>query len=186
MTTVREVMSTDVVRVSPELSVRQLAELIASKRLCCVAVTDGWGGISGVATATDVLDALANMPSAPPARMTPEFGELPFDVEAPDDYEDRPTASFYSEMYEDAGAEVTTRIDSTGSPEWDVMDEVTVTEVMSRQLHTIAPGASIGEAARTMDKLGIQRLLVIERGDLLGLISTADVSRAVARGILAG
>ena len=176
MTIVRDVMSTDVVRISPELSLRQLAELIASKHLCCVAVTDGWT-LTGVATAMDVLDAVTNTPA--------EYAELPVDADAEDEGEDRATASFYSELYKDAGAEVATRFDVTHSAEWDSLDDVTVGEAMSHQLYTIDPAASVEAAARKMDRLGIQRLLVVEDGNLLGLVSTADISRAVGRGIIA-
>lgn len=58
----------------------------------------------------------------------------------------------------------------------------TVAEVMSENVITITPGASIGEAARVMANQRVKRLPVIdEDGVLVGIISRADVVNAFTK-----
>ena len=58
-----------------------------------------------------------------------------------------------------------------------------VQEVMSTKVESIAPGASLRQAARKMSNLGIGSLPVIDDGRLLGIITDRDIScHAVALG----
>lgn len=59
---------------------------------------------------------------------------------------------------------------------------MTVGEVMSKLVVTIGPEESIWKAADRMERRGIKRLPVVDEDDyLIGLISRADVVKAVAR-----
>ena len=53
-------------------------------------------------------------------------------------------------------------------------------EAMSRRVAAVGPETSVRAAARLMGKLEIHRLLVLERGKLLGVVSASDIVRAVA------
>lgn len=58
----------------------------------------------------------------------------------------------------------------------------TVGEVMTEQVVTITPEASIGEAARVMTNRGVKRLPVVDLdGELVGIISRADVVNAFTK-----
>src|SRR5581483_9192240 len=57
----------------------------------------------------------------------------------------------------------------------------TAAEAMSTPAMTIAPGASISEAARIMITRRINRLPVVEDGRLVGIVSRADLVRAFHR-----
>ncbi|MDA8079065.1 MAG: CBS domain-containing protein [Nitrospiraceae bacterium] len=58
----------------------------------------------------------------------------------------------------------------------------TVGDVMTSPAITIGPDAGMGEAARIMDERRIKRLPVVgDDGKLIGLISRADIVRAVGR-----
>jgi len=48
-------------------------------------------------------------------------------------------------------------------------------EVMSRPLRTIGPNADIKDAAEEMRKHGIRRLPVMDRGKMIGIISSKDI-----------
>lgn len=57
----------------------------------------------------------------------------------------------------------------------------TAGEAMSSPALTIAPGRSIAEAARLMTEKGVNRLPVIVRGELVGILTRGDLVRAYAR-----
>jgi CBS domain-containing protein len=56
--------------------------------------------------------------------------------------------------------------------------ELKAKEIMSSPLITIKADAAIGEAAKMMTDKKIRRLLVTERGKIVGLITEKDVLRA--------
>lgn len=57
-----------------------------------------------------------------------------------------------------------------------------VSEVMTRSVHRISPEASIWQAASVMERWGVKRLPVVdEEGWVVGVISRADVVKAIAR-----
>ena len=55
-----------------------------------------------------------------------------------------------------------------------------VRDLMTPQPVTIAPGASIKEAAQLLLSADVHRLFVVEDGRLVGVLSTTDIVRAVA------
>jgi CBS domain-containing protein len=56
---------------------------------------------------------------------------------------------------------------------------VRVGQVCSRELTTIPPTASVGEAVRLIREKAIRRLPVVEEGEVVGIVSMGDI--AVAR-----
>lgn len=177
MTTVRDLMSTDVVSVAPDLSLRAAVELFATRHLGGAPVMAG-SRLVGVITASDILAFQSSTPAVPTIGPEPSLDE----EEAPDEWgtEDQPTASFFSELWPDAGADVLERFETTAGPEWDNLAEHTVSEAMSRRFAEIGPDAAARTAARLMTRLGVHRLLVVEDGALCGVLSSMDLVRAVA------
>jgi CBS domain-containing protein len=57
---------------------------------------------------------------------------------------------------------------------------VPVARVMSREVLSIAPGATLAEAARRMRERRVHRLLVVEDGALRGIVSAFDLLVAIA------
>lgn len=66
------------------------------------------------------------------------------------------------------------------------MDDIFVARVMSTDLHTVAPGTPLAEAASTMLDNEIGSVLVVEDGRLSGLVTTTDFVRLVADGETTG
>ena len=60
------------------------------------------------------------------------------------------------------------------------LDARKVGDTMTRELITIASGASIAQACRLMHEHRLRRLPVVESGKLVGMIARADLVRAVA------
>ena len=61
-------------------------------------------------------------------------------------------------------------------------EDVTVRDVMTPRMLTIAPEADVRDAARQMLYADVHRLFVASEGELVGVISTTDLTRAVATG----
>ena len=179
MTKVRDLMSTDVVTVAPDLTLRNVAELFATRHIGGAPVMAG-SRVVGVVSLNDILSFEASTPVVPGAE--PDRPE--WELEPPEEWregEEAP-AAYFSDLWPDAGADVLERFEQTGTPEWDLLGEHTVGEVMSRRVVAIDPEKSVQAAARLMAALQIHRVLVLEQGKLVGLLSSMDLVRAVADG----
>ena len=64
-----------------------------------------------------------------------------------------------------------------------VAQNLTVADVMTRDVATIRPGASVRQAAALIDRRGVRRLPVVDdEGYVVGIIARSDVVRAMALG----
>jgi len=184
MLSVRDLMSTDVVSVSPELSIRDALELLTGRHIGGAPVMSD-GRVLGVVTAADLLAFEASTAPAPVEREDQlEVGELSSVLEELEDEETVPPSAFFTEWWTDAGADVVERTRAVAEPEWDVLGEHTVAEAMSRSLLWVAPQEPVARAAALMGSREVHRLLVLERGRLVGILTTSDIARAVADGRL--
>ena len=62
------------------------------------------------------------------------------------------------------------------------LSETVVSDVMSTPALTVGPGVELREAALAMEYGDVHRLFVEEAGELVGVLSRSDVSRALATG----
>jgi len=181
MTRVRDIMTSEVVAVSPELSLRDLVELLAQKHIGGVPVLAG-SRVVGVVSTGDVLAFLSSQPVVPSQR--PE--EADYEMDEPEAEAGRegeePPGAFFVDAWSDAGAPLVERFSNPQGPEWDLLGEHVVAEAMTRPVCAIRPEASVAQAARVMKEAHVHRLLVMEAGALLGIITTSDVSNTVAEG----
>ncbi|MDH5769825.1 MAG: CBS domain-containing protein [Candidatus Bathyarchaeota archaeon] len=53
--------------------------------------------------------------------------------------------------------------------------KIHVKEIMSAPLITISPREKISEAARKMSRLGVRRLVVVQEGNLIGIVTSKDI-----------
>jgi CBS domain-containing protein len=174
---VRELLSPDVVTLSPEDTLRDAIEVLTNRRVSGAPVLAG-NRVVGVVSATDILDFEASNPGVPAERVDQmEWGE----PGAPSEWEEADSpAAYYTEMWSDAGADVLQRFQNPQGPEWDVLGEHTVSEVMTQSLQTLEPEADVHEAAAAMLAAGVHRLLVTQGGRLVGILTMTDIVRAVA------
>lgn len=180
MVTLRDLMSTDIHTLHPSDSLREAADLLTAEHISGAPVTEG-GKVIGVVSATDVLHLAVSVPGAPSRREEhAEWGsfESPDPLELAD--EEEATSVYFTELWEDAGADVLERFEKTDRPEWDVLEEHTVSEAMSRGLYALAPDTPADEGARYMLEHDIHRVLVLEDDELVGMVTTTDLVGAVA------
>ena len=65
-----------------------------------------------------------------------------------------------------------------------LLENTQVREIMTRRPYTIPPTADIREAAQQMLYADVHRLFVSEGDNVVGVLSTTDIVRAVAKGQL--
>jgi CBS domain-containing protein len=178
---VRSIMSSRVTTVSPDLGLREAIALLIEQHVSGAPVVAG-GRIVGVVSATDILefaDATPAVPALQPDQVEAEWEEPEAWVEG-----EAPPSTYFSEWWSDAGADVAERGERSASPEWDILADHTVAEVMTRHLCVVRPDATVSAAADYMLRAGVHRVLVVDGGKLLGILTTTDYVRAVAQGLL--
>lgn len=179
MLAIRDIMTSDVVTVSPDLSLRDAMELLTSRHISGAPVVSQ-GRVVGVVSLSDLAEFASATPGVPTER--PELAEPDaFDVEPAEWLPDEePPSAYFAQLWEDSGAEVTERLASTSGPEWNMLEEHTVGEAMNRALLSMPPATPVEDAAELMQRSGIHRVLVMEGKKLVGVVTTKDVSNAVA------
>lgn len=184
MVTLHDIMSVDVRTISPEATLREAAELLADEHISGVPVVAN-GRVLGVVSATDLLDFASDVPGTPTAREDRvEYGEWPEPEEWVEGEE--PPAAYFAEYWDDAGVEVSERVRETEGPEWNVLEEHTVSEIMTRTVVSLPADTRVRDAAEFMLRAGVHRVLVVEDDRLAGMVSTTDIVKAVAQYGLAG
>jgi CBS domain-containing protein len=186
MLRVRDIMTLDVVTVSPGSTLRETAETLATAGVTGAPVVAG-GDVVGVVSASDLALFAADAPGSPTEREFREDPTAPSEEEegisaTPDD----PAAAYFLAYWSDVGANVAERLANPDAPEWNVFDDHTVDEVMTTSVSSVRPDDSVQESARYMLRTGVHRVLVMEDGHLAGLLSTTDVVKAVAQYGLGG
>lgn len=178
MLRVQDIMTTDVVTVTPSTSLRDAAELFARRHIGGAPVVDGQR-VVGVVSTSDILNYAASAPAVkPPADDTDDEWTPPPEEAVWDDGEG--SGSFFADRWAYAAADSVDFIVEAAGGGTAALDGHTVGEIMSGDILSLAPTADIALAAERMRAADVHRLLVMERGALVGIVSTTDLARAVA------
>jgi len=179
MLRLNDIMTKDVVSVPADMSVRDAMSLFATRHITGAPVVEQ-GKVVGVVSLTDLVELAAASPGSPTGRPDSEgeWGSWEEEPEGPEGTE--PPSAFFSELWDDAGAEGATRMRVSEGPEWSALDDTSVSEAMTRNICSLAPSAAVEYAAEFMRSAGIHRVLVMDGDQLVGLVSTSDITNAVA------
>lgn len=191
MLRLRDIMTTDVITLDPNLSIREAMDVFTSKRISGAPVVAG-DEVVGVISASDLLQFAAAMPGVPTEReAAPEWmGDIAGDEDEestlPDSGEaDDPSALYFTELWDDAGATVVERMVTSNGAEWNSLEEHTVSEAMTRSpVCALSPETLVTVAAEHMRLARVHRVLVMTGNKLVGLVSSSDITAAVADGKL--
>lgn len=177
MAKVRDLMSGDVLTVSPESSLRDAIGLFDDRHITGAPVVSN-GQVVGVISVSDLMSFEAATPGVP--RAQPGRGE--WGVETPAEWAEgtEAPAAYFSDWWEEGEADLVERFRQVEAPEWDLLAEHVVSEAMTRSVCSIGPDAGAAEAAMYMLRAGVHRLLVTDDSELVGIITTTDIVRAVA------
>jgi CBS-domain-containing membrane protein len=141
----RDVMTKDVLTVSPDTTVGDIAALLVSRRIGAVPVVSGDGKLIGIVSQTDLVHRS-------------ETGT-------------EKRRKWWLEAFADPDAKAREYVKSHGQKAEDVMTRVVV---------TVSEGASLAEVADVLDTHRIRQVPVVSEGRLAGMISRADLVRALA------
>ena len=190
MLRLRDIMTTDIVTLDPNITIREAMDTFVSRRISGAPVVEG-GVVVGVVSATDLLQLAAALPGVPTERDLAT--DVPDDVSGDDTDVDRfpnegrndPSAMFFTDLWDDTGATVVERMAVPTTAEWNFLEEHTVSEAMTRApVHALTPETFVTAAADYMRRERIHRVLVMTGRTLLGLVTTSDITAAVADGKL--
>jgi CBS domain-containing protein len=177
MLRLRDIMTTDLLTLSPEVSIRDAMESLAARHVSGAPVVAGTK-VVGVVTTSDLLEFASEL------RDRDERAEVrALDGMNPDnrwDAAEEPTGAFFLELWRDGDSDVSERITNANSAWWSVLGGHDVSEAMTRLIRSLPPDTTVEEAAEYLRENGIHRVLVMEGEKLLGLVSTSDITSAVA------
>lgn len=171
-----EIMTRDVVTVTPETTLREAVDLFSAKHISGAPVVCGHT-VVGVVSASDILEFAASEPE----RFREPLADASWAEDASEIDTERAESipgSYYTDLFAGEGGDVADRI--AAPSEISVLDLHAVDEVMTRDAIALSPNDSVLAAAEIMRRRAIHRILVIDDGKLVGILSTLDLARAVA------
>ncbi|MEX2569966.1 MAG: CBS domain-containing protein [Gemmatimonadota bacterium] len=190
--TVRDVMQREVVAAVPEMTVRELIQVLLEHRVSGAPVLDGRGKLAGVVSMTDVLELAAHEREIPagqvswaPALLAEEVDEdLPLSGE-----EDLVTdeAAIAGGVTTPLGTPaVRVRDDSVtftqpepGALPEAALDQFRVRDIMTPVAFSIGPDENLATAVALLLRGRIHRAVVVENGLLCGIVTPFDLLEAV-------
>lgn len=187
MLKLRDIMTRDVVVVPEDMTLRRALELFAQRHITGAPVVNG-KTVVGVVSTMDLLAFVASAPETDEEtedagrraegwdELTPEeTANLPELAE-----EDLPTATYFTELWSAPGPRAEAQLREGVSAAHDVLEEHTVDEVMTRDVVALPPDTAVPAAADYMRRAHVHRILVLCKRELEGIVTTMDITRAVA------
>ncbi len=175
-----DIMTNDVVVTTPEMTLREAAELFAAHHISGAPVVSG-NKVVGVVSAADILELAAT------ARCVPQdidevdtLGWSGVSLEEGSTSDGAPPTSYFTDLWAEASDDVTERVNNPKASDVDILDEHCVEEIMSRPLVALSPHDDVCSAADLMREKSIHRVLVVQNGELVGIVTTLDIVKAVA------
>ena len=149
---VKDVMNPDIMTVSDEMTTDELARYLIEREISGAPVVDSQGHLIGVVSMTDIGRSMAE----------------------PSDVDISRSSGFYRDIAADFMLE---------DPGQRYVEEqvVTVRDVMTPVIHQVPITASVAQAARIMVDQHIHRLVVTQGKEPVGIITSMDVLKIVAK-----
>lgn len=178
MLKVQDIMTTDVVTVSPSATLREAAELFAKRHIGGAPVIDGQQ-VVGVVSTSDILTFAAVAPTVEEPDGDTDDDWVPPPDEAIWDASDD-AASFFAERWAYSDTDTVDYFNESSGRRAVALDGHTVSEVMTQEILALSPSTDVSVAAERMRTSDVHRLLVMDDGALVGILSTTDLARAIA------
>ena len=155
-TVARDIMQSRIVTVSPNAPLRAVQSVFVEEGIHGAPVVDEEGRVLGVITSMDLLRAASEEDEASPAE--PAYFRYDLDLHGFD--------------WSRAPADLRERL-----------PDAVAADVMTTEVVTVAPDAPVSVVARVLRENAVHRALVVEDGELRGIVSAMDlVALLEARG----
>jgi CBS domain-containing protein len=176
MLTVRDLMQTEVVTISPEATVRELTRLLADTGISGVPVVGPAGTVLGVVSSSDVVRLAAEERETGLVRREGRWSPRLASAESdPEDEDADPLSDYF--LPEDSPL---IAADWGGAGQEGPMDELSVSDIMTPVTFTLPVTTSARDLADFLVRGRIHRAVVVEDGRLQGIVTTMDILRALA------
>jgi CBS domain-containing protein len=192
MLTLRNIMTHDVLSLPPDISIRDAMDMLIARKVGGAPVVVG-STVVGVVSMTDIIQfasTLADQRSdhrqdrewfaAGSDRREEREWLAAGNSEPPPDADGDAGSVFFTELWDDTNAEVVDQFESPSRGDWNGLGEHTVSEIMTREVRSLPPGTDVAQAAGVMTSAGIHRILVMDGGRLVGIVSLTDIAKAAA------
>lgn len=146
---VRDIMTTDLVTLSPNNTVREATKRLAVENISGAPVVDENYRMVGILSGNDILELI-----------------MKYDRKMGDDLSDH-MLSFYMD---DASI-----ADPNLKKVAEEISNTKVSDIMTRTVLSTTPDANIIDLLRSMINMDISRVPVLEKGVLIGIVSRADI-----------
>jgi CBS domain-containing protein len=154
MLKVRDVMTKDVTTIAPDTLVKDAATLLAQRNVSGLPVMDG-DRIVGIFTEADVLRSIKT--TKKDLRLVyPSISSLGIA------FQEEITQREILEAYNEIG-------------------QMPVRDVMTKEVYAVEPDISVTDAIMKMVRNDIHRLPVVDKGNLIGIVTRGDIIRGLAR-----
>jgi len=184
MLKLRDIMTRDVITVAPDLGVRGAMELFTDHHVSGAPVLEG-RRVVGVISGTDLMSFAASLEGVQGiAGNDDALGDMRGDEGRDEswawDDDSGPAAAYFTGTWSGDQSDVQDGLAAFTRSGRSALDAHTVAEAMTAHVCALPSTASVAEAAEFMRKSAIHRVLVIDGDDLMGIVSTMDITRAVA------
>lgn len=157
----RSLMRTQVLKLSPNMPIPRALELFEDHKISGAPVVDSSGRVLGVLSATDITRS-ERMGEGGPRGESRKLVMRGGDDESDDELAEEDLLSI-----EDYGPETS--------------DGPTVGDWMNPEVISVRPESTLPELCRVLVENGIHRVLVMQDGELHGIVTSTDVVRCVAQ-----
>ena len=182
MLRLRDIMTTELITLAPELTLRDAIELLTTAHVTGAPVVAG-GVVAGVISTTDLLEFAAADPDLSRERFESADWNRGLMTEDGIDGEDESTAFFVDDAPMSSADPEDEEPSEAGL---EFLDEHVVAEAMSRKVLSLPPDTPVTRGAQFMRDSGIHRVLVMQDDALVGIVTTSDISQVVAERGMAG
>jgi CBS domain-containing protein len=179
MLRVSDIMTREVLTLEGEASLREAMELLSTKHLSGIPIVAG-ERVTGIISLSDIIGFLIAVPESEAGEHLETLVESLEEPEDEEDDEELRSVSMDEDVWSEWSESPSMRAEENPLTTESLLDQHTVEEAMNREVISVGSSESVKSAATIMAERGIHRVIVIDKGALVGIVSALDIARAVS------